>query len=255
MTTTDSARRFTDASLAAWAVTLLCTISLWMIGYWGPYLSMTLTAVSVLGGGILIGKALIGIRSGRGITLAVDLLIGLGAWSSASAFAHEVLSNEEGAVPTSGTTDYELEDWHGNRRPTPAKIRLFNLNVLHGFPDFEKQNDRFNDMAAELNRLNADILVFQEAWMTSKHGNMAERLAERLRFNFAYARANGSFYHIGFEEGRHSEPISDFRSAACSVETAATMVGKPHRLNYEPARGWRAMPDRGWRPRQLYVAR
>ena len=63
-----------------------------------------------------------------------------------------------------------------------------------------RMND-IRDTVTELKRVDADILVLQEVWTTTQHGSMAERLAEDLHYNVAYARANGRYSHIGFEEG------------------------------------------------------
>jgi endonuclease/exonuclease/phosphatase family metal-dependent hydrolase len=106
-----------------------------------------------------------------------------------------VLSNEDGPIEVEGPKP------HVSERYVPQRIRILTLNALHGYPDFDRQNERFKETVAEFKRLDADILVLQETWFVSQHGSMAERLAEELRFNYVYARANGSFRHIGFEEG------------------------------------------------------
>jgi endonuclease/exonuclease/phosphatase family metal-dependent hydrolase len=102
----------------------------------------------------------------------------------------------------------------------PHKLRLFNLNVLHGYPEFDKQEYRFRATVGEIKRLDADILVLQETWNTVEHGSMAQCLSAELGFDCCYARANGSLPLIGFEEG--SAILSRF-----PIKSAKRIVLKP----------------------------
>lgn len=82
-----------------------------------------------------------------------------------------------------------------------TELRVLNLNVLHGFPEFHDQETRFQHTVHEFKDIDADIIVLQEAWSTSRYGPMVERLAAQLQMNHTYARANGSRNLLGFEEG------------------------------------------------------
>ncbi len=86
-------------------------------------------------------------------------------------------------------------------RVPPRSLRLVDFNVLHGYPDFRDQESRTRRLAAALRGLDPTVVVLQEAWWTTHHGKLADRLAEELDMDVAYARANGSRRLIGFEEG------------------------------------------------------
>jgi endonuclease/exonuclease/phosphatase family metal-dependent hydrolase len=119
--------------------------------------------------------------------------LGLGAAAAALAFLFAVLSNREGPLPVAQLAA---------EAATPGeRLRVVDFNVLHGAPNFAGQEARFQDTLAAFRALKPDIIVLQEAWETREHGNMAQRLGEALRFNYVYARANGSRRLIGFEEG------------------------------------------------------
>jgi endonuclease/exonuclease/phosphatase family metal-dependent hydrolase len=80
-------------------------------------------------------------------------------------------------------------------------IRIVSLNMLHGHPGFEYLPQRLALIAAEINRLDADIVLLQEVPWISKTGNGAAYLAEQTGMNYAYVRANGNRWAIFFEEG------------------------------------------------------
>ncbi len=81
------------------------------------------------------------------------------------------------------------------------RLRLIDFNVLHGYPGFPGQEERFARQVAALRALAPDVLVVQEAWSAARHGSFAVRLGEALAMDTAYARANGSRRLLGFEEG------------------------------------------------------
>lgn len=87
----------------------------------------------------------------------------------------------------------------GERRPGP--LRVLTLNVLHGYPDFERLSERMDLIAAELRRRQPDLALLQEVPWTRRLGSGAAYLAERAGLNHVYARANGNRYAILFEEG------------------------------------------------------
>jgi endonuclease/exonuclease/phosphatase family metal-dependent hydrolase len=78
-------------------------------------------------------------------------------------------------------------------------LRVLSLNMLHGFPRFEHLDDRLDLIAAEIQRLDPDIVCLQEVpW---HWGSAAQELAERTGLNYLYMRANGNRWAILFEEG------------------------------------------------------
>jgi len=87
----------------------------------------------------------------------------------------------------------------GERKPGP--LRLVSLNMLHGFPSFSDLPLRLALIAGEVQRLDADIVLLQEAPWTMRTGNGAKDLAGQLGYNYVYYRANGNRHLIFFEEG------------------------------------------------------
>jgi endonuclease/exonuclease/phosphatase family metal-dependent hydrolase len=85
--------------------------------------------------------------------------------------------------------------------PDDGILRVVSLNMLHGFPQFEYLDRRMQGFIDEITQLNPDIILLQEVPWTMKRGNSAKMLAERIGMNYAYLRANGSRWAIGFEEG------------------------------------------------------
>jgi endonuclease/exonuclease/phosphatase family metal-dependent hydrolase len=78
-------------------------------------------------------------------------------------------------------------------------LRILSLNMLHGFPRFEHLDARLQLIAAEIGRLDPDIICLQEVpW---HWGSAAQELAERAGMNYLYLRANGNRLAILFEEG------------------------------------------------------
>jgi endonuclease/exonuclease/phosphatase family metal-dependent hydrolase len=85
------------------------------------------------------------------------------------------------------------------RRAGP--LRIVSLNMLHGFPLFKNLALRLDLIAAELKRMDADIVLLQETPWTVRTGYGAEYLAKQLGYNYLYYRANGDHALIFFEEG------------------------------------------------------
>jgi endonuclease/exonuclease/phosphatase family metal-dependent hydrolase len=85
------------------------------------------------------------------------------------------------------------------RRAGP--LRVLSLNMLHGFPDFTDLPSRLDWIAAEVRRLDADVVLLQEIPWTRTTGNGAQYLARLLDYNYLYYRANGNRGLILFEEG------------------------------------------------------
>lgn len=80
-------------------------------------------------------------------------------------------------------------------------LRVVSLNMLHGFPNFTGLGLRVNFIAAEISRLDADVVLLQEVPWTRTTGNVAASLAEQLGYNYLYYRANGNKQLIFLEEG------------------------------------------------------
>lgn len=85
------------------------------------------------------------------------------------------------------------------RRAGP--LRILSLNMLHGYPDFGDLPLRLDLIAAEIRRLDVDVVLLQETPWTRATGNGAEYLARQLGYNHLYLRANGNRRLIFFEEG------------------------------------------------------
>jgi endonuclease/exonuclease/phosphatase family metal-dependent hydrolase len=133
-----------------------------------------------------------------------------------AAFVWLVLTNDDAELPVVNRT----------AKAAGARLRILDLNVLHGFPEFDDQEKRFQLTIHEFRRIDADVIVLQEAWSTTQHGFMAERLARKLGMNFTYARANGSRSLLGFEEG--SAILSRF-----PISNARRVLLSPHQPSWE----------------------
>jgi endonuclease/exonuclease/phosphatase family metal-dependent hydrolase len=87
----------------------------------------------------------------------------------------------------------------------PHRLKILDLNVLHGYPSFERQEERFRSLSQAISHLQPDIVLLQEAWCTRRHGCLINRLATEhaplAGYHLAYAPVNGSLRLIGFEEG------------------------------------------------------
>jgi len=86
------------------------------------------------------------------------------------------------------------------RRAGP--LRIVNLNMLHGFPDFRELPLRLELIASEIRRLDADIVLLEEVPWTKTTGNGAQFLAQQLGYNYLYYRAEGNRHLILFETGQ-----------------------------------------------------
>jgi endonuclease/exonuclease/phosphatase family metal-dependent hydrolase len=185
-------------ALVVWNVALVCIPPVPLLG--------VLLAVALLVGIFLL------VRGARRFA-AADLLAGLVSAAAAVGFVSAVLHNSEEVLPVVTHADVATA--------APDRLRVIDFNVLHGFPDFENQETRFQDTVAAFRALKPDLVILQEAWNTTSHGNMAERLADALRMHYVYARANGSRRLIGFEEG--SAVLSRF-----PIRDARRLLLEPH---------------------------
>jgi endonuclease/exonuclease/phosphatase family metal-dependent hydrolase len=91
-------------------------------------------------------------------------------------------------------------------------LRAVSLNMLHGIPRFTDLDARLQLIAAEVQLLDADVIILQEVPWRLGRENTAETLAQMLGFNYLYLRANGNKSLITFEEGEailSRFPLSD----------------------------------------------
>jgi endonuclease/exonuclease/phosphatase family metal-dependent hydrolase len=75
------------------------------------------------------------------------------------------------------------------------------LNMLHGFPRFERFTERLDLLAQEIGARDPDIVCLQEVPWVPRLGNAAQYLSGRTGLNYVYLRANGNRWAILFEEG------------------------------------------------------
>ena len=85
--------------------------------------------------------------------------------------------------------------------PGAGPLKVVSLNMLHGFPGFKDLQLRLDLISTEIRRLNADVVLLQEVPWTTRTGNAAEVVAQKLGYNYLYYRANGNKDLIFFEEG------------------------------------------------------
>jgi endonuclease/exonuclease/phosphatase family metal-dependent hydrolase len=80
-------------------------------------------------------------------------------------------------------------------------LKVMTLNLLHGYPDFERLSQRLDHIAEEISRLGVDVILLQEVPWRPGLGNGAKYIADRAGLNHVYLRANGNRWAILFEEG------------------------------------------------------
>ncbi len=98
-------------------------------------------------------------------------------------------------------------------------LRVLSLNVLHGFPRFEHLDARLELIAAEIRRLDPDIVCLQEVpW---HWGSAARALAQSTGLNYLYLRANGNRWAILFEEGEAILSRYPLRDATVTILQAS----------------------------------
>jgi endonuclease/exonuclease/phosphatase family metal-dependent hydrolase len=126
-------------------------------------------------------------------------------------------------------------------RRAEGPLRVLSLNMLHGFPRFERLDDRLSLIAAEIKGIDADIVCLQEVPWSWRAGDGLRRLGELAGLNYVGLRANGNRWAILFEEGAailSRYPLSDpfgeelkptagfFQHRVVLKATAATPNGK-----------------------------
>jgi len=126
-------------------------------------------------------------------------------------------------------------------------LRVMSLNVLHGHPDFENLAGRLDTIAAEIRRLDADIVCLQEVPWTLRLGCVAQILAERTGLNHIGVRANGNRWAILFEEGEAILSRYPLRDVAVSELS-------PRAGFFEHRVALRATADTPWGDVRVFVA-
>ncbi len=195
----------TVAIALTWVGTWCSLAALWNLGWIGaPSYEMGVTYqtprpelfAGLIGGGLIGSAVLVGFairriwqrlpRSGT-----MHLSAGLLAMGLVAPFIDEVLANDDTEIPVAGLKDQPTE-----RLQT---FRLFNLNVLHGYPGFDRQKERYRKLNDIIGHFRADVVVLQEVCNSTEFGNTVDYITGD--WNHVYARANGSRLRIGFEEG------------------------------------------------------
>lgn len=169
-----------------------------------PDLARLLLIAAPAAGAAAVLAALV-FRQGHPPVRIAAAVLGLLAVASSPAFTR-ILADQAPAEPrlaggSASTT----------AAPTADRLRILQLNAWHGYPDpggrlvvQDSPSDRLvraGRLAAEVSRLQPDVVVLQESWCTVGEGCLADRLVEELGFHAVYARANGSLRWLGFEEG------------------------------------------------------
>ncbi len=200
-----SSKVMTGILVLAWIVALGSLVALWNLGWLGtpsfemgilydtpgPELFAGLLGLCLLGSVYLIGHGAWRLWAGQRTSAAANLFSGVIVACLAGLFVLDVLANEDAEIPVVGP----------NTKPAnPVKsLRLFNLNVLHGYPAFERQHARFRETDDILQQFRTDLIVLQEVCNSTEHGYLMDDLGRGR--NHTFARANGSRRRIGFEEG------------------------------------------------------
>lgn len=86
----------------------------------------------------------------------------------------------------------------------PAHLRVLTYNLLHDGPwsgVFENGTylkERLDMTIQELRRLQPDIIAFQEASQSRRHGNVPQGIADALGYQMVFAPATERIFGIGF---------------------------------------------------------
>ncbi len=174
-------------------IALLAAVCLWTLGLMPPFLHplwMSIVLLAAVIAGLASSAVALAGKSSRSRLAWVPGCVGLGA---AVLFLLVLFHKTEGSAVV--TRRVSLSE-------SPVKqLRVVNFNVLHGYPRFRGQESRLAHLVAALKHLEPTVLVLQEAWSVTGHGQLAARLSNKLELDVAYAVANGSQRLIGFEEG------------------------------------------------------
>lgn len=81
------------------------------------------------------------------------------------------------------------------------EFQLMNLNMLHGYPDFEHLPERLDLIAEQVKNISPEFITLQEVPWTRTTRSAARYLAEKTGMNYVYLPANGNRWTIFFTEG------------------------------------------------------
>ena len=101
------------------------------------------------------------------------------------------------------------------RQKDAEELRVISFNVLHGFPRFHNLTPRLDLIAAEIQHVDADIIILQEVPWNIFLRSGAHYLAEKAGMNYVARSANGNRWTILFSEGEailSRYPLKDVRS-------------------------------------------
>jgi endonuclease/exonuclease/phosphatase family metal-dependent hydrolase len=78
---------------------------------------------------------------------------------------------------------------------------VLNLNILHGYPEFDHLSERLDLIANQILLLEPDFVTLQEVPWTWNTRSAAKYLSEKSGMNYVYLPANGNRCAILFSEG------------------------------------------------------
>ena len=82
-----------------------------------------------------------------------------------------------------------------------GEFQVLNLNMLHGYPDFEHLSERLDLIAEQVKIISPEFVTLQEVPWTRTTRSAARYLAEKTGMNYVYLPANGNRWTIFFAEG------------------------------------------------------
>jgi endonuclease/exonuclease/phosphatase family metal-dependent hydrolase len=81
------------------------------------------------------------------------------------------------------------------------ELQVMNLNMLHGYPEFDRLPQRIDLLADQINLIGPDVVTLQEVPWTRMTGSTARYIAQQTGMNYVYLPANGNRWTIFFAEG------------------------------------------------------
>ena len=182
------------AALLLAAAVIAAAVALWHVGRYRvltPSVAGGLLITAIVGGLLLATLAWPARRWLRWVLLAS----GLGAIMAGLLFISELtgaMAGEVAAISMGASRPVEVE---------AQRLRIVQLNALHHYPDRIDLDERERRLIEAVGRLNADVVILQEAWRYVDRRPLVEVLGQELSMASVYARANGSRRLLGFEEG------------------------------------------------------
>src|SRR5262249_13176657 len=153
------ARRIPVWMVGLSGISAVSAAALWTVGLLGtrrPEMLAALLGLAALGGIAVMIAGGITFRRSPIYSLSSGLM-GLASVAACALFVHAVLSNEDGPIAVTNNVSHA---------PRPERLRIVVFNVLHGYPDFLGQEERFHNTIAAFRALQPDVLILQEVWNT-----------------------------------------------------------------------------------------